>query len=184
MARITVRPTRADKAIADTIAAHTEPSMQSIAQALTWGADENLLLAAAVGVWCCTLRKPAWRPLANHFVALTLASAVLPHLLKNVVDQTRPDRLTVRGHGHGVPVSGKARDAFPSGHAMHMGALASAAGLLRPRPRLAVRLVTVLLSATRVVLLAHWVSDVVAGYALGALLERIMRPLTLRWPAP
>jgi membrane-associated phospholipid phosphatase len=31
---------------------------------------------------------------------------------------------------------------------------------------------------TRVVLLAHWASDVVAGLALGALVERLLRPLT------
>jgi undecaprenyl-diphosphatase len=31
------------------------------------------------------------------------------------------------------------------------------------------------LSLTRVVVLAHWVSDVVAGFALGADLERLLR---------
>jgi undecaprenyl-diphosphatase len=35
--------------------------------------------------------------------------------MKTTIDQTRPDRLTVRGHWRGVLLSGRARDAFPSG---------------------------------------------------------------------
>jgi membrane-associated phospholipid phosphatase len=31
------------------------------------------------------------------------------------------------------------------------------------------------LSLTRVIVLAHWASDVVAGFALGAVLERLLR---------
>src|SRR6185369_714232 len=98
----------------------------------------------------------------------SLVTAVLPHILKSVFDQIRPDRLTVRGHWRGVPISGRSSDAFPSGHAVHMGALASAAGLLPPAPRRLVRSVAVALSLTRVALLAHWASDVAAGFALGA----------------
>ena len=50
----------------------------------------------------------------------------LPHVLKGMFNQRRPDRLTVRGHWRGIPLSGDPLDAFPSGHAMHVGALASA----------------------------------------------------------
>jgi undecaprenyl-diphosphatase len=53
----------------------------------------------------------------------------LPHLLKSVFNQERPDRLTVRGHWR-IPFSGNRLDAFSSGHAIHIGALASAAGIL------------------------------------------------------
>jgi membrane-associated phospholipid phosphatase len=31
---------------------------------------------------------------------------------------------------------------------------------------------------TRIVLLAHWVSDVAIGLAVGAIAERLLRPLT------
>ena len=34
------------------------------------------------------------------------------------------------------------------------------------------------LALTRIVLLAHWASDVLAGLALGALTERLLRPFT------
>ena len=79
----------------------------------------------------------------------------------------------------GVPLSGRPRDAFPSGHAVHMGALASAAGLIASPQRQFVRGLSAALAATRVLLLAHWASDVVAGFATGAVLERLIRPVTL-----
>jgi undecaprenyl-diphosphatase len=81
----------------------------------------------------------------------------------------------VLGHIHGISFSGKREDAFPSGHALHMGALASAAGTLPAGPRRAIRALAVGLSLTRVVVLAHWASDVVAGFALGTILERTLR---------
>jgi undecaprenyl-diphosphatase len=114
----------------------------------------------------------------NHGLLVTVAASLLPHGLKVVFDQTRPDRRTVVGHVHGISFSGKRDDAFPSGHALHMGALASAAGTLPPGPRRAIRTVAVGLSLTRVVVLAHWASDVVAGFALGAVLERLLRSWT------
>lgn len=87
--------------------------------------------------------------------------------MKSLFDQTRPDRKTVLGHVHGISFSGKRQDAFPSGHALHMGALASAAGPLPPGPRRAIRALAIGLSLTRVVVLAHWATDVLAGFALG-----------------
>lgn len=56
-----------------------------------------------------------------------------------------------------------------------MGALASAAGALPPAARRAIRAFALGISVTRVVVLAHWASDVVAGFAVGAALERILR---------
>jgi undecaprenyl-diphosphatase len=56
-----------------------------------------------------------------------------------------------------------------------MGALASAAGTLPAGPRWTVRALAIGLSLTRVVVLAHWASDVAAGFALGAILERLLR---------
>ncbi|MCK1709228.1 MULTISPECIES: phosphatase PAP2 family protein [unclassified Bradyrhizobium] len=180
MALVEVRPTRIDTAIANEIAVHTNSGIERTAQTLTWGADEHVLLALAAAGWLYAhLVQPRQRRIANHVLTVSLATALLPHVLKSMFDQTRPDRLTVRGHQKGVPVSGQPRDAFPSGHAVHMGALASAAGLLPPTPRRVVRSVAVALSLTRIALLAHWTSDVVAGFALGAVVERLVRPLTL-----
>jgi len=180
MAPVTVKPTWIDIAIADGIAEHTNPKLEETAEAMTWGADEHLLLALAAAGWLYTRKRPAEEHrVANHILAVSLVTAMLPHVLKSAFDQTRPDRLTVQGHRRGVPFSGQARDAFPSGHAVHMGALASTAGLLPPLRRRLVRGIAVGLSLTRVVLLAHWASDVVAGFTLGIVVERMLRPWTL-----
>ncbi|WBL80601.1 phosphatase PAP2 family protein [Bradyrhizobium xenonodulans] len=180
MAFVTVKPTRIDIAIADEIADHTNSKLEHTAEALTWGADEHVLLALAAAGWLYTrLRPDAERRTGNHLLAVSLATAVLPHILKSAFDQIRPDRLTVRGHRRGIPFSGRPRDAFPSGHAVHMGALASAAGLLPRSQRRLVRSIAAALSLTRVVLLAHWASDVVAGFVLGVAVERMLRPWTL-----
>jgi undecaprenyl-diphosphatase len=184
MALVTIRPTRADRAIANTIASRTTPELEKAAELLTWGADEKLLLALSIGAWLYAARRPRLRPITDHVLTVSLLSAVLPHLLKRAVDQTRPDRLTVQGHWRGVPLSGRPRDAFPSGHALHMGALASAAGLFPPAQRRLARAGAVALSATRILLLAHWASDVVVGFATGALIERLIRPITLRGRGP
>ncbi|MEZ0098944.1 membrane-associated phospholipid phosphatase [Bradyrhizobium elkanii] len=56
-----------------------------------------------------------------------------------------------------------------------MGALASAAATLPAGARRAIQSVAIGLSLTRIVVLAHWTSDVIAGFGLGAVLERLLR---------
>jgi len=173
---VTVQPTKADVAIARAITRNTKPAPEAVARALTWGADEKVLLVLAVAGWLASRgRSDALRRAGNHALLVTTAASLLPHALKASFDQTRPDRRTVLGHLHGIPFSGRRDDAFPSGHALHMGALASAAGTLPAAPRRAIRALAVGFSLTRVVILAHWASDVVAGFALGAILERLLR---------
>jgi undecaprenyl-diphosphatase len=175
---ITIKPTGTDVRIARATARHTKPVPEQIARALTWGADEKVLLCLAAAGWVASrgCSEPLRRA-GSHALVVTAAASLLPHGLKLLFNQTRPDRLTVVGHVHGISLSGKREDAFPSGHALHMGALASAAGALPAGPRRAVRALAIGLSLTRVAVLAHWASDVAAGFALGAVLERSLR----RW---
>jgi hypothetical protein len=56
---ITVRPTKADKEIARVIARDTTPATEETAEALTWGADEHTLCAAAAVWWFYCRGKPA-----------------------------------------------------------------------------------------------------------------------------
>ena len=173
---INVKPTEPDVAISRGIARHTAPVPEEIARMLTWGADEKLLLVLASIGWLASrgCREPLRRA-GNHALLVTVGASLLPHGLKRLFNQTRPDRRTVIGHVHGISFSGKREDAFPSGHALHMGALASAAGALPAGPRRVIRTFAIGLSLTRVVVLAHWASDVIAGFALGAVLERTLR---------
>jgi PAP2 superfamily len=179
MALIRVKPTQADVAIADGIAAHTGRPAEHIAEVLTWGADEHVLCFLALGWWLYARTRDApMRRASDHVLLTTLVASALPHALKSIFDQQRPDRLTVLGHLRGIPLSGKRLDAFPSGHAVHIGALASAATVLPPAQRNAIWAVGGGLVVTRIVLLAHWTSDVVAGLAVGAVIERLLRVVT------
>jgi undecaprenyl-diphosphatase len=179
MALVTVRPTAADVAVANAIASHTDGPTEEVAGVATWGADEHLLSALAAGWWLYTRgQSRPRRRAADHVLLSTLIAAALPHLLKGLFDQQRPDRRTLRAHWRGVPLSGNEYDAFPSGHAVHVGALASAASRLPIRQRNIVWLVGAGLVASRIVLLAHWTSDVVAGLVIGAATERLLRRFT------
>ncbi|HLG82831.1 MAG TPA: phosphatase PAP2 family protein [Bradyrhizobium sp.] len=176
MALYRVKPTQVDETVARAIARHAAPVPEKTAKILTWGADEHVLIALAAGFWLYARGKDRdLRTAGNHILLTTAAVTLLPHVLKGVFDQERPDRTTIRGHLHGVPVSGNARDAFPSGHALHIGALASAATALPPAQRNLAWGIGAGLVLTRVVLLAHWLSDVLAGLAIGAVVERLLR---------
>ncbi len=179
MVRITVHPTKTDVALADTIAAHTGPRTEAAAEVLTWGADEHVLCALAAGWWLyCRNKSADERRASDHVLLTTLVASALPHLLKTIFDQERPDRTTIEGHQRGIPISGKPFDAFPSGHAVHIGALASAASTLPAKQRNVVWSIGAGLVLTRIVLLAHWASDVAVGLAVGAVTERLLRLVT------
>jgi membrane-associated phospholipid phosphatase len=182
---LTVSPTHTDFVIARAVARHTNPSAERASEAMTWGADEHVLCAIALGWWLLARHQPGQRQASTHILLTTLTATLVPHLLKSVFNQERPDRLTLIGHINGVPVSGKSRDAFPSGHAVHVGALASAASELSPRLRTLAWSIGTALVATRIALLAHWTSDVVTGVAIGAGVERLLRYVTGygRYPA-
>ena len=176
MALFTVRPTRLDQLTADFVAESYRQHDRASRGALTWAGDEHVLSVLALGWWIyCRNKGAVTRRRSDHILLTTVAAAILPHIIKKLVNQERPDRLTLYGHLHGVPFSGNKYDAFPSGHALHAGALASAATLLPPPQRNSVWAAVSLLVATRVVLLAHWISDVAAGFTMGVVLERLMR---------
>ena len=174
-----IRPTRVDLAVARQARRHATPALEKPAEIASYAADENLLLFFCAGLWLASRFGDRHARENADYLALNLvASAVLPHLFKRVVDQQRPDR-RVHGARNGIPKSGNAYDAFPSGHAVHIGTIASAIGRLFPRWRWVAWSMGLALASTRVVLLAHWLSDVVAGLVMGAALERSLAKL---WP--
>jgi membrane-associated phospholipid phosphatase len=174
-------PTPADLWLARRAARAASPSLERAAQVVTLAADENLLLGVVGLMWIgvrLLTQDAGTRERADHLALVTAASAALPHLLKQLVDQERPDRRVVGEPRHGVPRSGKPRNAFPSGHAVHLGAIAAALTRWVSAPwGLAVWAVALGLSATRLVLLAHWLTDVAAGLAIGVGLEAALHRL-------
>lgn len=179
MALFSLQPTKLDQLVADAVVAHTSPAIERAARLITWAGDEHLLCVAAALFWLAARRSPRRRrELSDHILLGTLAATALPHVIKAAVDQERPDRRTAVGQ-RGISKSGKRYDAFPSGHSVHVGMLAGAAELFPPPVRTTVWAAGTVVAATRVVMLAHWPSDVAAGLAIGAVLERLLRPLSL-----
>jgi hypothetical protein len=90
---INVRPTWPDVAIARAVVRDTEPAPEQIARALTWGADEKVLLVlGAVGWLVSRGRSESLQRAGNHALLVSVAASLLPHVLKPC--SIRPD-LTV-----------------------------------------------------------------------------------------
>src|SRR5947209_7081278 len=132
---IRIGPTALDKAVARHALNGASEPLERGNKILTYAADEKVLIAGALGLMVLSwFGRPAQQQKAEYLLINVVAAAVLPHILKRLVDQQRPDR-RVHGRRYGVPKSGRAYDAFPSGHALHIGNLASVIGRLFPQWR-------------------------------------------------
>src|ERR1700722_15313660 len=84
---IAVRPTKADIAIAREIARGTGPAPEEVARALTWGADEKVLLALAAAGWLASRgRGEPLRRAGNHAVPGAVGASFLPPGRKPLFD--------------------------------------------------------------------------------------------------
>ena len=112
------------------------------------------------------LRRLLW---AAIFVFLAVAlSGLLTDLLKILFGRARPVLLVREGYAGWQPFALKGKlHAFPSGHANTIAALALALGLLWPRLMKPMLLLAVVVVLTRVAVGAHYLSDVIAGAAVG-----------------
>jgi membrane-associated phospholipid phosphatase len=175
-APIKLRPFAADVAISQACLRAT-PAVEQPLRAMTWLADEKIMLGAVGVFWAATRLSPS-RPLrreADAMLCSVLIAGVVPDVFKYLVRRERPNRALVRRHDTRIPRQGNAWDSFPSGHAIHLSAIAASAQRLVPR-RWRAPLWSGLgaLAATRVLLLAHYPSDVVAGWGIGALINRVV----------
>jgi undecaprenyl-diphosphatase len=159
----------ADPHVTAWVIAHRTGWATSALQVLTWLGSTAVIIPAALAVGLYfVLRRRDWRPLA--LLAAAVGGAVgLYNVVKTLVGRPRPPAAIWIGHYTGT--------AFPSGHATQsvafyaMLALVLGAGLsLRKRAILwaAAALVELVVGASRIYLGAHWLTDVLAGYALGA----------------
>lgn len=175
---LTLPPTAIDLWLAHRIARVARPQAERPAKVITWLADEHLLIAVVGCAWLGIRMlddDTRHRQRADYLMLTTTAAAVLPHLLKHGVKRERPDRQVMTFPRHGVPYSGKPYDSFPSGHSLHLGAITAALSHWMPKPwRTLLWPVAAGVAGTRLVLLAHWLTDVVAGLAIGIGLEAVL----------
>jgi membrane-associated phospholipid phosphatase len=179
---VTLPPSRLDVAISEACARAATPARERSLRVITWLADEKILLGLIGLFWLNARLRPHGEEIRREADRMLLGVAlagVVPHIFKHFVNRKRPDRRLVHGSRHGIPRSGDAWDSFPSGHAVHLGAIAG------PMARLAGEVVKPVvwtgllgLASTRILLLAHYTSDVAAGWIIGAALSKVVRKLT------
>ena len=169
---IDLPPTRLDLAAGKAAANLAEPSLERSLRLVTWLADEKLMLTAVALFWLgarSLAHSQEVKTEADRMLLSVGIAGLLPHVFKRLINRKRPDRTLVHGRRRGIPRSGNAWNSFPSGHAVHVGAIAGPLlRLTRPQARLAVVAGLIGLAATRVLLLAHYISDVAAGLLIGA----------------
>lgn len=172
-----------DRALAADLGVSMAPPVLSALSLFTHLGDRNLLIVV-VGVVLLVL---AWRRLwvlAGMWVASTLGGSLINVALKHMFSRVRPEYL--QGFAHETGFS------FPSGHAsgsivVYGAIIYLLLRLLSPSKRLPALMVGVglitAIGASRVMLRAHFFSDVVAGWAITsiwlaicvAVTEHIMR---------
>jgi membrane-associated phospholipid phosphatase len=165
-----------------------DPTVVAVFQFITqFGLGKGYLIVSAVlfaglragAAW---VRDPALaRRLALNayralFVFLVVAvSGILADILKIVFGRARP-KLLFPDDVYGFTWGAMQADhwSLPSGHATTVAALATAFSLLWPRGIPAYWLAALLVMASRIVLDQHYLSDVMIGAALGALVAWVI----------
>jgi membrane-associated phospholipid phosphatase len=146
-----------DAAVRAGLLAWASPAVLDVMRIVNYGGDWRVLLPATVMLVLVFERaRPSWW----IWIALMIVAPITEGLLKLAIGRPRPE---------------SAAFGFPSGHATAAAAFAGAvlylSGALAPAPRRLVRAGAIagviLVGFARVMLRAHWPSDVLGGFALG-----------------
>jgi membrane protein DedA with SNARE-associated domain/membrane-associated phospholipid phosphatase len=151
------------------VVAHRTEWLTGVMRVATWLGSTVVIVPMGLIVGLMLLvRRRDWRPLA--VLSAAVGGAVgLYNIVKPAVGRPRPPGAIWIGHYSGA--------AFPSGHATQSIAfyamLATVLGVGRsPRAKALLwslaALVVLVVGATRIYLGAHWLTDVLSGWALGA----------------
>ena len=111
--------------------------------------------------------RTAWR-LPLYFLVTTGATSALVHLVKLLVGRARPALFAEHGAYSLTPFAyDDLYSSFPSGHSAAVGAFFGAFSMLAPRLRPLFLLGALTIGVSRVIVGAHYPSDVAAGLLLG-----------------
>jgi membrane-associated phospholipid phosphatase len=171
----------ADVPLARFVAATSPQARRVVACFSALGDSGYMLVSSALLVGASWIARRRGRPQAINgpmallgqrglFVFTTIAvSGLLAQFVKHVVGRARPKLMETMGAFHFDLFSIKASLAsFPSGHTASAFGLALALGLIERRLAPLLLALATLVAAARVTLGAHYLSDVVAGAALGS----------------
>lgn len=111
--------------------------------------------------------RTAWR-LPLYFFVTTGATTTLVHLIKLIVGRARPELFADHGAYSLTPFAyHDLYSSFPSGHSAAVGAFFGAFSMLVPRLRPLFLLGALIIGLSRIIVGAHYPSDVAAGLLLG-----------------
>jgi undecaprenyl-diphosphatase len=167
-----VTPSPVDLNIAYWMKASTDdhPALRGLFVGLTFlGSPPALALLAGIGVAGSVVAGR--KALAVGWLVAAAGGGLLDYAAKKVIDRPRPPEELRDAAVH------EQNESYPSGHAMGsvigfgMVAYAATRGVRRRRLRTAICVACSILIAgigtSRIVLRAHWFSDVIAGFAIG-----------------
>ncbi|MHC2542437.1 phosphatase PAP2 family protein [Sinorhizobium meliloti] len=113
-------------------------------------------------------RARAARNLSAYFLLTIGTAGALVHGLKFLIGRARPELLADYGPYSLTPFTGDTLfESFPSGHSTAAGAFFGAFAMVMPQLRPLFLLLALLVGISRVVVGAHYPSDVAAGLLLG-----------------
>jgi undecaprenyl-diphosphatase len=162
------------------VLAHRTGWLTSLMKTVTWLGSIAVIIPAAliIGLFFVSRRRD-WRPLL--LLGAAVAGAIgLYDIVKSAVARPRPPPSVWVGHYSGT--------SFPSAHATQAVAFYAMVAIvlgLRVSPRTGTALwsaaaaVALIVGASRVYLGAHWLTDVLGGYALGAVWVAVVAVLML-----
>ncbi|OHV75361.1 phosphatase PAP2 family protein [Ensifer sp. LCM 4579] len=173
-----------DLPVAEFFRAQRGTTLQQIASFLTQFGKAQFMLVPSLVVFLAfrfRWRRPAWA-LRAWFVFVSVAAAgIFVDVLKVVFGRTRPKMFFSDGvHHFSYFRFGADYYSFPSGHAVCAMAFAVALAIVMPRYRAISILAGLALASTRVIVTAHYVSDVVASAVIAVVTVLAIRAIVLR----
>ena len=123
--------------------------------------------AARRGGWRAAILYRHGAGLAGYVLTCILVSGVMVNVLKALIGRARPGGVGDGAFAFGMMAQGRSWESFPSAHTATIFALAVALSGLFPRLRLIFLTMALWVGLSRIMIGAHWASDVCAGAALG-----------------
>ena len=157
------------------VVAHRTGGLTGVFRVVTWLASVGVIVPVGLIIgFFFVWRRHRWGPLALLTAAIAGAAASY-YLIKALVGRPRPPPAIWIGHFSGA--------AFPSGHATQSVACYATLAVILGAGRSArakaalwgtAVLIALIVGASRIYLGAHWLTDVLGGYALGTWLVAVI----------